>query len=220
MIELVALFISKNAAFFETYGNVVLIPGIILLYFSDYLIRKKTGIRNYLKWTFRILIFIVNLTMGSILYMINFPLKPMVDSLAKVQRNMGHHLEDFKFTTLSDKKNHTLTEYTGKVVLVNFWATYCRPCLEEFPELKRLEKDYAGKIEVLVLSDEDTSHIIRMVQKLDVPSGIGFYTNEKWMNLESFRPVTIILDKKGNLREYEFGRNNYPGFKKMIDRYL
>ncbi len=220
MIELLTLFISKNAAFFETYGNMVLIPAVILLYLSDYLIRKKPGIRNNLKWTFRILIFFVNLTSGSILYMINFPLKPMVNSLAKVQRNIGHHLEDFTFTTLSDKKNHILTEYTGKVVLVNFWATYCHPCLEEFPELKRLEEDYSGKIEVLVLSDEDSSQIIRLVQRLDAPSGIGFYTNEKWMNLDSFRPVTVILDKKGNIREYEFGKNNYSGFKKMIDRYL
>jgi thiol-disulfide isomerase/thioredoxin len=104
--------------------------------------------------------------------------------------------------------------------VVNFWATYCGPCLEEFPELIKLEKAYSGRIEVIVLSDEDPKQILRIVQKLNVPSGIGFYSNEKWMNLESFRPVTVILDTEGIIREYKFGRNSYSEFKNMVDRYL
>jgi thiol-disulfide isomerase/thioredoxin len=220
MIEILALFISKHAAFLEAYGNLLLIPLIILMYFADYLIRKRSAVQNSIKWALRTLIFILNILVGTILFMINFPLKPMVNSLAKVQRNIGHHLDDFTFTSLSDKKHHSLAEYKGKLVVVNFWATYCGPCLEEFPELIKLEKAYSGRIEVIVLSDEDPKQILRIVQKLNVPSGIGFYSNEKWMNLESFRPVTVILDTEGIIREYKFGRNSYSEFKNMVDRYL
>lgn len=220
MIEVFTQFISKNAAFLETYGNLVLIPSLVLLFFADYFLRKKSRIKSYKKWAFRTLIFIVNLFLGTIIFMINFPLKPMVQSLAKVQRNIGGHLEDFYFTTLPGKQHHSLADYKGKVLVVNFWATFCAPCLAEFPDLKKLEKAYSGRIEVIALSDEDPNRILQVVQKLDAPSGIGYYTSEKWMDLESFRPVTIILDKNGIIREYKFGRNSLAEFKKMVNRYL
>jgi len=144
----------------------------------------------------------------------------MVESLAKVQRNIGAHLDDFAFTTFSDDKNHSLAEYQRKVVLINFWATYCGGCITEFPDIEKLEGTFSEKIKVLVLSDEEPAKIIQVVQKLDAPSGFGFYTNEKWMNLESFRPVTIILDKNGIIREYKWGQNNFEEFKEMINKYL
>lgn len=220
MFEVLAYFISKNAAFLETYGNLVLIPSLVLLFFADYFLRKKSWNKSYKKWALRTVIFIVNIFLGSIIFMINFPLKPMVQSLAKVQRNIGGHLEDFNFTTLPGKQHHSLADYEGKVLVVNFWATYCGPCLAEFPELKKLEEAYSERIEVIALSDEDPNRILQVVQKLNAPSGIGYYTNEKWMDLESFRPVTIILDKKGIIREYKFGRNSLAEFKKMVNRYL
>jgi thiol-disulfide isomerase/thioredoxin len=220
MIELLAMFISRHASFFKAYGNLFLISVLLMAYIADYLIRKKLHVKTYKKWTLRTLIFFINILVGSMLFMINFPLKPMVESLAKVQRNIGAHLDDFTFTTFSDDKNHSLAEYQGKVVLINFWATYCGGCIKEFPDIKKLEGTYCEKIKVLVLSDEEPAKIIQVVQKLDAPSGIGFYTNEKWMNLESFRPVTIILDKNGIIREYKWGRNNFEEFKEMINKYL
>ena len=144
----------------------------------------------------------------------------MVESLAKVQRNIGAHLDDFTFTTFSDNINHSLAEYQGKVVFINFWATYCGGCIKEFPDIKKLEETYSEQIKVLVLSDEVPAKILQVLQKLDAPSGIGYYTNEKWMDLEGFRPVTIILDRNGIIREYKWGRNSFEEFKEMINKYL
>ena len=214
------MFISRHASFFEAYGNLFLIPAIVATLVTDYFIRKKLHIKTYKKWTLRTLIFFINILVGSLLFMINFPLKPMVQSLAKVQRNIGEHLDDFTFTTFSDNKNHSLADYQGKVVLINFWATYCGPCLKEFPDIKKLEETYSEQIKVVVLSDEEPNKIMQVVQKLNAPSGIGYYSNEKWMNLEKFRPVTIILDKNGIIREYKFGRNSFEDFKEMINKYL
>ncbi len=209
MIEILAMFISRHASFFEAYGNLFLIPAIVATLVADYFIRKKLHIKNYKKWTLRTLIFFINILVGSLLFMINFPLKPMVQSLAKVQRNIGEHLDDFTFTTFSDNKNHSLADYQGKVVLINFWATYCGPCLKEFPDIKKLEETYSEQIKVVVLSDEEPNKIMHVVQKLNAPSGIGYYSNEKWMNLENFRPVTIILDKNGIIREYKIRKKQF-----------
>lgn len=220
MIEMLAYFISKYAAFFEAYGNLVLLPLIALVFLSDYLVKRKHWKKVQIKWAFRTVLFIVNIVLGSVLYMINFPLKPMVSSLAKVQRSIGSHLDAFVFTTLNDKQIHSLADYQGKVVVLNFWATYCPPCLEEFPDLKTLEKIYSGRIEVIALSDEDPDLITHKLPQMNSPSIIGYYSNEKWMNLESFRPVTIILDKDGIIREYKFGRNSLEEFRQMVDVHL
>jgi thiol-disulfide isomerase/thioredoxin len=206
MIEILGIFISRHAAFFESYGNLVLLPLLVLVSVVFFIIRKRKLSRGYVKWSLLTVLLISNILMGSILFMINFPLKPMVHSLAKVQRSIGAYLEDFT--------------YQGRVLLVNFWATYCGPCLEEFPELKKLEETYSGKVEVIALSDEDPDQILKVIQKLNTPSGIGYYTNGKWMNLESFRPVTVILDKDGIIREYKFGRNSLAQFREMVERYL
>ena len=205
MIEVLAYFISKHAA---------------LVFVSDYLVKKRWRKKMQLKWALRTLFFIVNIVLGSILFMINLSLKPMVTSLAKVQRSIGRHLDAFTFTDLNDKQIHSLADYQGKVLVLNFWATYCAPCLEEFADLKKLEEIYSDQIEVIALSDEDPGLITRRIQRLKKPSRIGYYSNEKWMNLESFRPVTIILDKEGIIREYRFGRNSLKEFSKMIIVYL
>ena len=45
---------------------------------------------------------------------------------------------------------HRLSDYRGKVVLVNFWATWCEPCLTELPTLERLRAAYAGRALVVL----------------------------------------------------------------------
>ena len=49
-------------------------------------------------------------------------------------------------------KEHTLADYRGKVVVLNFWATWCDPCREEMPAMQRLQDKLAGKLAVLAVS--------------------------------------------------------------------
>lgn len=53
----------------------------------------------------------------------------------------------------------------AKPLLVNFWATWCDPCREEFPELVKINADYAGKIDFVVVSLDDLAEIKRDVPK-------------------------------------------------------
>lgn len=55
-------------------------------------------------------------------------------SLAFVVTAMAEEAEDFTFKDIKGK-NHTLSQYHGKWVIVNYWGTYCPPCLEEIPDL-------------------------------------------------------------------------------------
>jgi thiol-disulfide isomerase/thioredoxin len=53
----------------------------------------------------------------------------------------------------------------GKPLLVNFWATWCDPCREEFPDLVKLDADYKGKIDFITISLDELSEINRDVPK-------------------------------------------------------
>ena len=152
--------------------------------------------------------------------MTNFPLKPMVSSVAKVQHNIGQKIYDFDFVDIREERTYHLSNFAGKVVLLNFWGTYCRPCIEEFPDLKRIEAEYPDNVSVIALSDENKERIMNFIQKIESPSIVGRFASEKWIDLENFRPLTIIIDKKGIIREYMFGKKDYSSFKSAIDKNL
>lgn len=220
LLELLTAFISKHASFFYNYGNLVLIPLAAFIWVAHIIIRKKGTYKRPVALALQTTLFIVNLFLGTILYMINFPMKSVVQSLAKVQRHIGGSLDEFHFKTLPAEELHSLADYKGKILILNFWATYCAPCVKELPELKRLEQEFEEHIQVIALSDEDPQKIKTMIKKIDTPSLIAQYTNEKWMNIGSFRPVTIVVDRDGIVRQYEWGSNDYEDFKKMIEKYL
>ncbi len=56
--------------------------------------------------------------------------------------------------------HHTLDEHKGKVVVLNFWATYCVPCASEMPMLSRMQRRYKDKIIVLAVSVDDATLFI------------------------------------------------------------
>ena len=101
---------------------------------------------------------------------------------------------------------YKISDFAGKVILLNFWGTYCGPCIEEFPDLKRIESDHPDKVWVIALSDENRERIMKFVQKIESPTIVGSFASEKWIDLENFRPLTIIIDKNGIIREYCLGR--------------
>ena len=88
-MEYIAIFISKNASFFNSYGNWLMIPLFTIVIITDRLLSKTTFTSRLTKWALRTPLFIMSVVLGSLIYMTNFPLKSMVSSIAKVQKNMG-----------------------------------------------------------------------------------------------------------------------------------
>ena len=79
---------------------------------------------------------------------------------------------------------YTLADYAGKIVLVNFWATWCAPCREEMPDLDALNADLAGEdFEVVTIASGRNSL-----------SGIRAFFEE-----EQIEPLPILLDPQGQL---------------------
>lgn len=109
---------------------------------------------------------------------------------------------NFSLTTL-DQKAISLSDYKGKVVVLNFWATYCIPCRIEMPSLEKLsQKHQASDVAVVAISlDEGKEKAIQsLVNKMDLTFPIALEGQSAGDSYEvSVLPVTYIIGKEGEL---------------------
>ena len=70
-----------------------------------------------------------------------------------------------KVTLVDELALKKLLVPTGKPLLVNFWATWCDPCREEFPDLVKIDQQYKGKIDFITVSLDDVENITTTVPK-------------------------------------------------------
>lgn len=99
-----------------------------------------------------------------------------------------------------------LSTLRGKIVVLNFWATWCEPCQEELPRLSRLSQSYADKnvqfVAVSIDAAKDREKIEPLVHRLnvnlDVWAGADLDTLEKF-GLGNVVPGTMVIDEKGQV---------------------
>lgn len=121
--------------------------------------------------------------------------------------HIGRNAPDF--TVQDSDRKITLSELRGKVVVLNFWATWCPPCVEELPSLVNLQQKMRNKgITVLAVSvDQDESLYRRFVQDHNVNLLTVRDANQKSNNLYgTFKfPETYIIDRNGVMRRKFIG---------------
>ena len=104
---------------------------------------------------------------------------------------------------------HDLAAYRGKVVLVNFWATWCEPCRAEMPSMERLRESLAGQpFEVLgVNMAEPLSRIEKFTAM--VPVGFTLLRDRDGTTAKAWRarvlPASFLVDRDGRIRYYVYG---------------
>lgn len=102
-----------------------------------------------------------------------------------------------------------LSDYQGKWLIVNYWATWCKPCLVELPELSALHNQLPDKLVVLGVSFDHLSNA--EIQQFAAPLKLNFPLLSEFPiskfgidNIPSL-PVTFIIDPRGQLAETLYG---------------
>ena len=110
---------------------------------------------------------------------------------------------DFTLRSL-EGANLRLAEQRGRVVLVNFWATWCGPCKQEMPHLNRLYDKYrnAGFVLLGVNVDDDARQAAGLAQKLGVHFPVLFDADKSVSRLYDLQsmPATVLIDRDGRVR--------------------
>ncbi len=114
-----------------------------------------------------------------------------------------------------DGKPHAISQWKGKIIVANFWATWCPPCREEMPELSHLQEQYRNRgLIVLGISTDELDKIREFAKEspvsypllsgeisaMDVGLSLG--------NNKGVLPYTVIIKPDGNIAKAYFGRVN------------
>lgn len=133
------------------------------------------------------------------------------------------------FTWTEDGKEKKLSDYKGKVILLNFWATWCPPCKKELPALSQISTELKDKdFKMIGVSVDDNMEVLNTFLKSNNLSyTIVFEPNQlvtKYMNAtgqnQNVVPQTYLIDKNGKVVETILGAKSKQDFLDLINKYL
>lgn len=123
--------------------------------------------------------------------------------------------------------SQSLAGFRGRIVVLNFWATWCEPCRKEMPDLAAIQNDYAALgVQVIGAAGDDasdSSKVIKFIRdyKVNFPVWVGATTSDmKRFGLGEVLPATAIIDKEGKIVWREVGIIKPETLRKELDRLL
>lgn len=110
------------------------------------------------------------------------------------------------------QKIQPLNQWRGKVLVVNFWATWCGPCRKEMPAFGRLSDQFAAKgVQFVGISIDEQAKVQAFQQKMNVPYPLliagqeALVLTKKFGNATQGLPFTLVLDQTGQIRRGQIG---------------
>lgn len=136
------------------------------------------------------------------------PRTPLDDNQHLSESEIGDAplLPDFYFRYLGEERLGKLSDFQedGKHLLIALWASWCRPCLNKIPELKKIQRRNKAFLQTLSLNTSDlkTRYIREVVQEneMDWPQGLTTERLSQFLNPDGRLPRYILLDPEGRIR--------------------
>jgi peroxiredoxin len=122
-----------------------------------------------------------------------------------------------------DDQLHSLADWKGKVIMLNFWATWCPPCQYEIPEFMRYQKDYGSKgLQIIGIGIDEKRKLSNFVRTFGInypvlvasEAASGKVLSE-WGNRQQILPYTVIIDRDGHIiyiQRGQFGDEEFQEF--------
>ena len=144
--------------------------------------------------------------------------KALERELTEEDFRKGKSLHGITMRSLMTGTEIKFSDYKGKKLIVDFWSSWCVPCIEMFPDLEKIKKDFEdGKETAKVLSisvDPMAANARKIVKK----QGISFEALQAPVSLQEagvLLPFTVFADENGIVTETTNGKHSYAEIKKM-----
>ncbi len=135
----------------------------------------------------------------------------------KTLKNYNWNLVDLKGNELNFESQK------DKVVFVNFWATWCPPCIAELPSLVKLHNDYGDKVAFYFVANDEKTKVTTLLEKKNYQLPVYFEISGTPTQLQSKSiPATYIINKSGNIVVVERGAANWnsESTRNLLDKLL
>lgn len=132
---------------------------------------------------------------------------------------VGKPAPDLSIQTLNGKGDVSLESLRGKVVIVDFWATWCAPCKTSFPKLEELSKKVGDKVEIVGISvDDEKKGVVEFAKESGATFAIGWDEGHKIASKWKIgtMPTTFVVDGSGTVRYIHDGY--HEGETKLMEK--
>jgi len=135
-------------------------------------------------------------------------------------------LDDLAWTDLTGARQ-SLAAWRGRIVIVNFWATWCRPCLDEMPALGAIQNDYAAlgvqTIGIAADGTDGAENVLAFARRVGIvfPVWLGATTADMAaLGVGPALPATVVLDRDGTIAHRVSGVVDAGELRRVLDRLL
>jgi len=117
----------------------------------------------------------------------------------------------------------SFSDFKGKVVLVNFWATWCPPCVAEMPSFQKLYDAYGDKIVFLFVANDEPDRVLSFIQDKGYDIPVYYQVTKVPAEMDSNSlPTTYIVDSSGHIVASKVGAADWNSSKvrKLLDKLI
>ncbi len=148
-------------------------------------------------------------------------LNPAIESVDN-QQQLSKFDYEWKLVDASGKQVE-LSDFSGQVILLNYWATWCPPCIAEMPSLQNLHDDYQDKMVFIFLTNDDKSKVDAFMKKRKFTLPVFYQASNAPSKLSTNSlPTTFLIDQNGKILIEEVGASDWNGasMRAILDKLL
>ncbi|MFK5984803.1 MAG: TlpA disulfide reductase family protein [Pseudomonadota bacterium] len=124
-----------------------------------------------------------------------------------------------------DGKEHQLEQWKGKVIILNFWASWCAPCQHEIKDFIIYQKKFKNKLQVVSIGLDDKRKLKNVARTLEINYPVLFANLDKkstrdileqWGNKEGFIPYSVVIKSNGDIHYIHRGQFTRDSFNMFV----
>ncbi|EAR59684.1 TlpA family protein disulfide reductase [Neptuniibacter caesariensis] len=140
-----------------------------------------------------------------------------ITALLMIQASYAKSNQEFYSLSFENAEQETVefSQFKGKVILLNFWATWCPPCIREMPSMQRLKTHLTDQpFEIVAINaGESATTVSSFLMELDEAITFSILLDQKSRSFREFGirglPMTLLIDKQGKLVETILGEREW-----------